>query len=383
MTALLMETLSQNSLAIPIRPSARLAALIRYYASRYGSLPFNEIIKTYSLIEKDLLEKALADVNSFLVEAGFTLGSKDQFSYQKGNEIIVVKLEFLHTGRILVITLQSFLKKHVDRFPSVEIDAFGMVRRVEVHFHQSLAIGSEVLLERLKDRFTAAYETLETIFIRSSADFTEVAYRSLYATLETALGLNGKANYFPKCRFAIADEEIGFYYFDPTTIRTVVGLFKADQSDFFSPVELSIWLITSRFPFQKSVGLESIKKGFLPITLPFSSNRYIHEAPQVVKATIELFGNEDYTVRALCKARSFHLVIALPADHADVVLPIIQELEEVLKQQFENGISNCSPIIKTLRAASREISNTALADFVTSVIAKFGAELVKGPLIGG
>jgi hypothetical protein len=220
-------------------------------------------------------------------------------------------------------------------------------------------------------------------FIRSSADFADAAYRSLYASLETALNVRNKAVYFPKCRFAIADEEIGFYYLDPTTIRTVVDLLKGDQSDFFSPVDLSIWLITSPFPFQKSVSLESIKHGFLPITLPFSANRYIHEAPQVVRATIELFGNEDYTVQALCQVRSFFLVIALPADHAAAVLPIISELEEVFKQQFANGISRCSPIIKTLRIASRDISSTGVVDFVTTIIAKLGAEIIKGPLIGG
>jgi hypothetical protein len=86
---------------------------------------------------------------------------------------------------------------------------------------------------------------------------------SLYSTLETALTLHGKSTHFPKCRFAIADEEIGFYYLDPTTIRTVVGLFKADQSDFFSPVKLSIWLITSPFPFSK-IRLAGVLSAGLP-----------------------------------------------------------------------------------------------------------------------
>lgn len=373
----------QNPPIVRPEDSGRLSWLIRHYAELFAGLPFDEIVKRYSLIEKDLLDDVLADVNSFLVEGGFELRAKDQPSYQKGNEIIVVTLDFLHSGRTLVVTLQSLLRKHADKCVPAAIAGFGLVRHVEVRFHETLELDPNVLLGRLKDRFIAAYEVLETSFIRSSADFTEAAYRSLYATLETALGLNNKATYFPKCRFAIADEEIGFYYLDPTTIRTIVGLFKTDQSDFFSPVELSIWLITSPFPFQKSVSLESIKQGFHPITLPFSSNRYIHDAPQVVRATIELFGNEDYTVRALCKVRSFFLVIALPADHAADVLPIIYELEDVLRQQFENGIANCSPIIKTLRAASRKISSTVVADFVATVIAKLGAELIKGPMIGG
>jgi len=360
----------------------RLPALIRRYANLLAGMPFNELLKRYSLIEKDLLDDALADVNSFLIEGGFVLGAKDQSSYQKDNEIISISLDFVHSARTLVITLQNLLRKCADKSVPAMVNCFGLVQHIEIRFHESINLDPYVLLERLRERFVAAYEVLEASFIRSSADFTEAAYRSLYATLETALALQGKATYFPKCRFAIADEEIGFYYLDPTTIRTVVGLFKADQSDFFSPVELSIWLITSPFPFQKSVSLESIRQGFQPITLPFSSNKYIHEAPQVVRATIELFGNEDYTVRALCKVRSFFLVLALPADHADAVLPVIAELEDVLKQQFENGITNCSPIIKTLRAASREISGTVVADFVASVIAKFGAELVKGPITG-
>jgi hypothetical protein len=363
-------------MALPGDPG-RLPTLIRRYANLFAGLPFNELLKRYTLIEKDLLDDALADVNSFLIESGFELGAKDQTSYQKENEIISVSLDFVHSARTLVITLQS-----LDKSIPAMVNCFGLVRHIEIHFHESLKLDPYVLLERLRGRFVAAYEVLEASFIRSSADFTEAAYRSLYATLETALALQGKAAYFPKCRFAIADGETGFYYLDPTTIRTVVGLFKADQSDFFSPVELSIWLITSPFPFQKSVSLESIKQGFQPITLPFSSNKYIHEAPQVVRATIELFGNEDYTVRALCNVRSFFLVLALPADHADAVLPVISELEDVLKQQFENGITNCSPIIKTLKAASREISGTVVADFVASVIAKFGAELVKGPMSG-
>ena len=360
----------------------RLSLLIRHFAGLYASLPFDEIVKRYSLIEKDLLDDALQDVNKFLLEGGFVVGAKGQPSYQKGNEIIVVSLDFLHSGRTLVITLQSLLRKHADKFVSASITGFGLVRNIEVRFHESFELDSRILLRRLQERFVAAYEVLETSFIRSSADFTEAAYRSLYSTLETALTLHGKSTHFPKCRFAIADEEIGFYYLDPTTIRTVVGLFKADQSDFFSPVELSIWLITSPFPFQKSVSLESFRQGFHPITLPFSSNRYIHEAPQVVRATIELFGNEDYTVRALCKVRSFFLVIAMPADHAGAVLPVLLELQDVLRQQFEDGITTCSPIIKTLRAASREISSTTVADFVASVIAKFGAEIIKGPIAG-
>jgi hypothetical protein len=61
---------------------------------------------------------------------------------------------------------------------------------------------------------------------------------------------------------------------------------------------------------------------------------------------------------------------------------VLLELQDVLRQQFEDGITNCSPIIKTLRAASLEISSTTVADFVASIIAKFGAEIIKGPIAG-
>ncbi len=352
--------------------------LINQYANKYSYMSFHQLVEGYNNIEKELLEEILNDTDKWLEVYGYLKG-KQGGVYKKGESAFTVNLSFISNMRTLIITFQELINEENKLQKGGMINQFGLIKKFEIHYHSSISLNFDLLIHKIEERIKAAYVSLEIAFLRSCNDFTKKAYNGLYAILEAALRLNQKGKLFPKCKFTIANEQEGYYYLDETTFKTVINHYTENQNELYSPMELTIWLVSSKYPFQKSVSLQSFKKDKNSITIPFTKSKYILDNPEIVLATMALFKTKNYTTKSICKVRNYFLNISMPDDHRDEVMPIIDKLQETLTEQFKDGIKNCSPLFKILNAASEKISKTAVSDFISTVIAKLGAELIRKP----
>lgn len=345
------------------------------YLNKFDNLPFNKLVSNYNEYEKELIEVIFTLISSFLLKNNFKMGI-DGKTYFKDEVVLTLEVTFIPNTRNLLITFQELKLKIINNHIKRKINEFGLIKEIELCYHSSLVLNFDYLIEVIQTEIVGAYLAYEKTFIRSSNEFSERNYRNLYTTLETALQYEGKEEFIGKCFLLISNERIGFVYLNDSSLRKVISELKKRQHDLYSPIEIIIWLITTPLPFQKSQTLQSYKRG-AEVSELLTKFQYVEELPQIIKASIETYSSIDLTVYHICTVRDFTLSFSIPTEHKEQVLPIIKNIQLLLEEQFKNGLKNCSPLLKLLENASNSIKNSNISDFVTSVIAKFGAEMLK------
>jgi len=88
------------------------------------------------------------------------------------------------------------------------------------------------------------------------------------------------------------------------------------------------------------------------------------EAPEILKAIIELFKSDSITSKWMAKSRNYYLTFAVASEHANEILPLIIVAENKFKEQFEKNLMNCSPLFNTLD----RVNKYSLTNQVTKLI---------------
>lgn len=347
---------------------------IRKYIKLYDDMPLKQIVQNYNQIELDILEELKVTVDSILTDNGYK--SYNDKIYSKGKNHYKCILGFLEGSRELKVVIQNLELESKIKNSEKAIEGFGAIRKIIVIIPSSLSIEPPLILDALYAQIRAAYIVLEKAFINNIGYLTKSTFNKLYSDLETQLEFKNKSDLFGRCWFFISDKEIGFYYFSEQIIRKVIEHYKTNQHHIFSPLELTIWIMSASFPFQKSLGIETWKQKKM-LSLPLHKSKYIDEAYNIHFAELLLYKSHDYTGYTICEKRGFFLGVGFPKDIKKDLEQEIYEIKDLLEIHFLNGIKKWSPYITTVKNILKSPKGSAISDFVSSTIAKTTAEILK------
>lgn len=347
---------------------------LKKYIDKIASVSFIQLVKEYSKIEAELVEEIYSDVNIYLNNLGYQKGADK--TYRKDNILFERILTFTEGKRCLSIFFPDFKTLKTDKVIAREVNEFGLIRKFELHYSSKINVDFETLFEIISMEIRACYNALEVAFVRGSSDFSQAAYRSINTCFESMLKLYNKEYLSESCFFLISDNEFGYCYFDDTSMSPIIDKLKKMQNEIYSPFQIMVWLISTPFPFKESKTLEAKKAGSLISTI-VTEIPYIHKYPKILRSIMIGLNSDDISIDYIHTQRNYTLSVTFPSQHRNEIEPLLLASKEMLKESFKNGIKSCSPLIKTLKLTTNAVNNSQISNFVASVIAKFGAEMIK------
>ncbi|MDD5542283.1 MAG: hypothetical protein PHX83_03845 [Acidobacteriia bacterium] len=334
------------------------------YPEKLIGKPLHELLNGYHQIELEIIGDLVNCAQSALVSAGFE--RRDQ-NYVRKNLHLSILVEFVGLMRILHLKLQNVGETDTYHTRTATINHFGLIREIHIEAPRHLDNALEGLCNRLRTMVTQAYTALEQAFISSNADLEMKVFRRLYDCVEAQLKNNNKYHLFGRCWFFISEIEEGFYFFNESVLRRVIEHYKLHQDEAISPLELTVWILSAPLPFQKSLAIEAWRqKKFL--SLEWVKTRYIDEANKIFQAEIKLFDSKTYTSTTLCERRGYYLVLAMPTELKDRIVPEIMVVKGALEKQFEDGLKEWSPYIRMIRKLSGLAKESTSAPFVGQAV---------------
>ena len=356
-------------------PDANEMGLVNYYYNKFTQIPLKKLISQYDQIELDIIEDMRLSIADVLRQIGFVPHAN---VFVKEDFICRFVLDILKGQRSLVVTFQVSPTKGVPKCEEREVNGFGLIRRVIVEGMLPFkAREIRQICNCLATRLIAAYAALETAFIQKYEDIDRSVFRNLYGLLETHLKTRGKEHLIGRVWFFIAEDDVGFFYFDVGILRKVMQHYKKQQQGEYSPFELTVWIMSEPLPFEKTLSIETMRQG-KPLDLVWSKARFIDEAPKTFLAELFLYSSDSYTAYVCCKCRGFYLSITFPTDIAKDVLKELDAIQGSLDTNFQRGIRQWSPYVRAVKRLSLLSDESRVARFIGTILGKAASELIKG-----
>lgn len=351
------------------------------YINKFINLPLVEIVKNYNNIELEIIKDLCETLGSTLIKNGYK--KHDDDVYSRDDYHFRILPEFHKKGRTLIITLHNLANRsHKTHVYDTQIEHFGLIRKLCIEFPCSPPIDPKLMLENLRTQVLMAYTALEQAFISNAEQLGRSVFKKLYDCLEAQLNFSNKQDLFGRCWLFIAERDVGFYFFDERIIRKVIKYYRQHQHEIYSPLELTIWIMTAPLPFQKSLAIEAwrAKK---PLSLPWIEARYIDEAYKIFLAEVALYTSEKdttfkkYTASTICENRGYFLVVAFPTDIEKEIDPEVTNILPLLKEHFQGGLNEWSPYMAIVKQITKLSHDSGVASFIGTLLGAAVAEYSK------
>jgi hypothetical protein len=347
-----------------------------HYLRRFLDLPITELVCSRDSIEislRDDLRETLAEI---LLKNDF---HRSHNTYSNGECHVQMCEDFQLGIRTFRLIVRDLVKGVTAPMVEATLAEFGLIRTIVLEFPENLGIDPHEAVLRLRDQLAAASMALEQAFIGNSIHLKRMVFNNLYSCMEHRCRTSNKSHLIGRYWLFIAEEDVGFYYFDEKTIRMVVDYYKSHQESFHSPLELSCRIMTAPLPFQKSLAIESWRAG-KALSLRWEKARYIAEATDIFEAEHALYESTEYTAYTLAEKRGFFLAFTCPTDIEKELLPEVEAIRDLLEIYFGEGLQYWSPYLKIIKEIPCAERGGAIVEFLGSVIGKGIAEFIKGLL---
>ena len=354
--------------------SARIDMDLDRYLDLYLSYPVAHLVQQYDQIEKDLLESLFSNCQEIARNSGFTVAPPLVI---RGDDVYELSSDFLSTNRQLVFYIRSISQTGKVSHAESRIDDIGYIRSVCVVAPEELGELSRLISNSLADQTRAAYLALRAAFLSNSDEFYNSAMKPVYEVFVAHLHKHNSQHLIGRFWLCVFEGELGYYSFDRDTLRAALDHYKNNQQDLVSPFRMTIWMASEPLPFSKSLSSEALSSN-KALQQQFSQAKFIRSAQNFWRANRHLVDSESYAAMPIAKTRQYSLTLISSSEHKAELEHILLHARPSMKNVFEAGIKECSIWIRGIKKIKRAASSSSSADFLSSVIAKLGAEIVKG-----
>jgi hypothetical protein len=343
------------------------------YLDRYLSLPFARLLQEYNNIELEIINEIVEILDQALKDYGYEKQG-EVFSSDKARLRLLT--HFIPNNRTFLITIHDLLQNPNRCTKEINIEHFGVIRRIIIESPSPAPIDLDLLAETLKAQVIAAYTALEQAFISNTEDLERAVFKRIYDSIESQLKVKNKSDLFGRIWLFVGEYEVGFYYFDENMIRKVIKHYKEHQIDIISPVELTTWIMIAPLPYYKSLGIEAWRQK-KPLNLPWMHVRYINDADKIFEAEVLLFNSESFSSYTISERRGFFLTLACPTEIESQMMPEIIAIQDLLDKYFQEGLQYWSPYVKIIKKLSEIAEESTTASFIGQVLGTATAEFFK------
>jgi hypothetical protein len=258
----------------------------------------------------------------------------------------------------------------------VAVDNVGAIRRLRLECPALAGVDPNSILSDLQSKVRAAYCALEQVFLRRIDELEEAVFRGAYRIMEAQLRFSNKLHLLGRYWFAISRKDEGLYILDRKSVETILRHYGKRQHELWSPLEMTIWMLTARLPFENTTAHDA----FLakqPLTVPWERSRYIKEVPNAFEAEVCLYESDAHTSNTLCERRGYFLIAACPAEIGEEVMREVDIVRPQLERGFERGIASWSPYIKLMKKAGDLVSSSPAARLIGQAVGEASVVIIE------
>jgi len=326
------------------------------------------LLNNIDSIEKTIISDINTLIECYLKCSGFFKNKEKEYYLNSDNEYIYSSISIIH--RDCIIDFISPIKTNTKmKKLKKEMDSFGNIKSITIKFQDYNSINFDDFLGKISLIISNSYIALKQVFLDNFDELNRNVFSKMYGLLEGKLKSSGKSIYNGRIWFFISNSEFGVYFFDKNKINEIITYYEKNQHKLYSPFQLTIWLLSSKLPFDKSLAKQAFIHNKV-LTLPWNKAKYLLDAPTIFLAEYFLYNSDDYSAHTLFKKRDYFLIVGIPAEIKADVIPIIEEIKETLYDFFDEGISVWSPYIKSLKKIIINYNYEVALEFLTSIAAK-------------
>ncbi|TWU44706.1 hypothetical protein Poly51_59750 [Rubripirellula tenax] len=348
---------------------------LNHFLGEFGTYPLAKLIESYGAIEGRLFESLLDDAVSILKNVDFhPVG--ELFRHGQDGRLFQVAKDYVTQERSLVIAIREIDTSEDTIVTTRDVNHIGLIRSIRVVAPKQMMLVANEIAEGLAGHLDAAYTALQACFLGHAEEFHSTSLRfmnQIFAAHLSKSGFDALANDF---WFVVFEKDAGYYSFDADTLENALQHYRKNQDAVISPFEFTIWMATHQLPFGESLSAAALNEG-KTLQQSFATAKFIESAQRFWRANKRLIGN-DYAVSPVAQSGNYSVTMAYAAEYRTTFEPVIEMATPALERAFQDNIKNCSLWVKTVKGFRSRVSNLAVSDLITDLIAKYAAEMTKG-----
>ena len=320
---------------------------IEPYHAKFIDRSLESLIREYYLIEFDIEKDLLSLVESLFNEFHFVKKSNNLFT--KNNiDYYEIKSQFINSDRCLRIVIEKIGAKINLKSDEILINELGKIKSVIIEIPEDLNYINNTIVSLMKEFLINAYKSLESAFEAKSHETILKIYGNLNNVFNTKLKVTDNEALMGHCIFLLFNKDIGYHLFDKTSLTKAIQRFKKNQTKYFSPCELLIWLVTQPIPLMRSLSIEAIRED-KELTKPWKETKF-DRSSKFFQATSVFHEYKDYTIYPICNnKRGYSLTCIFKSDESETILPLLDDSNELLTKVFSKNISKNAALLKRLK----------------------------------
>ena len=342
------------------------------------NMSFNDLISSIGDIEKKIASDAFDIIEVILQKNGFV---KNSNHFIRNKSIFNLEISIDECSRSLNVLLTPLNYLEDIKSNSSEINEFGLLQKVNVISCASILAETVQISTDLCNFISELYLSIEQslIFHAENAN-NRINNRLDYHLKQELSKIDLSPDFFRKYRFYIFHEGIGICLVDATSLKSIIKHFKLNQHERYSPLQLTIWILTEKIPFEHSLTRIAFEEK-RTLKTPWSEARFISEATKAYISNSQIFDFIDYKIFPIDSKRNYVASIIYSEDIEGTLEPLLQNLHPLLKVQFQEDIARYSFFYKTISKIRNNIKSAwsnDKVDLISSIVSKTLVKIYNG-----
>lgn len=323
------------------------------------NLSFSKLTSELNKIEKDIITDAFEIINDVLICNEY---KKDGICYIKDKFAFTIEVNIDECSRRLNILFNPLNQFEKSETNTRKINEFGFIKEINIISCNSSVKEVNQILCNLRQYIIDLYLSIEHALVFHAETATNQVNSRMKLYLKSELSkVTNNSNLSRKYRFYIFHKKIGICLIDAISMRSIIKHFKSNQNERYSPLQLTIWTLTEKIPFEHSLTKNALKENKI-LQTPWSDAKFISSATKAFISNSHVFDFIDYKIFPIDSQRDYVSSIIYSADIKDTLEPILEDIHPALKTQFQQDIANYSIYYRILSKMKSNIESTLSTD---------------------
>lgn len=357
--------------------------LVNDYSQMMFSMSLEDLVEQYFDFEQRVRNDVLAlTLEYFKKEADNFYG--DTFIINK--RAIHISFPTASSDRHLTVflTIDDVRAQAQPISQQLEISHIGLIRHVKFIYPRGFSKQIGRLLKLLKELLDEAYLSLESSFRSKYKQYENRIIHNIYERIELEVRLRLQERLLKKFWVSITKingygtpEENALVFFNNDTLDEAIRIFKADQSELYSPFELLCSLMFEEVPDE---GLEQFNQDVKDVRLEFSKmTKNLQGYMRFWNAEKILLPEKSLRSLYISRQQNYILCVnyveSMAAEFKELLTPITPTLDELFKSNLNKNKLMFGLLKKTKKSSGKNWAS--VSDFVANLLAKYLAEVTK------
>jgi hypothetical protein len=299
-------------------------------------------LENYPRIEKQILHGIISLILNHLVKRNIkNIGT---LLFETKNTILHFEYQTLQLQRQLDLGLIPLHADDKDRYTTeiIDVNMIGMIRTIRITLHHSISDDINNISCAVSRFIKTAYASLERLLVEKISSINNDLFNKIYTIFEWEMSRLGKnEDWTKKCFFAVTDSKKMYNIeFCENRIRNLVEIYKQNQMELYSPLELLLCLMREKGDdtFIATGCLSKQESLIIPMdeTLSRENNYKLWISQEAY------FKDENLAVRELCRCKGYILELCSEAkicEELDLLLDSSKTTTQKIDDQFMANIT--------------------------------------------